>query len=131
MSAEINYNKRKGTYSFASHGVPAWHGLGKIVNNAMTSAEAIENANLDYEVGICEKKAAIILENGSTLYAPIQDKFATYRKDTNEVLGEVATRYEIVQNKDAFGFFDAIIDEGEAIFETAGALVTVGSLVYA
>jgi phage/plasmid-like protein (TIGR03299 family) len=34
----------------------------------------------------------------------------------------VKSRDEIVQNRDAFGFFDAIIDEGEAIFETAGAL---------
>jgi phage/plasmid-like protein (TIGR03299 family) len=34
----------------------------------------------------------------------------------------VRSRYQIVQNKDAFGFFDAIIDNGEAIFETAGVL---------
>jgi phage/plasmid-like protein (TIGR03299 family) len=37
-------------------------------------------------------------------------------------LGIVKGRYRIVQNKDAFGFFDTIIDRGEAIFETAGAL---------
>jgi phage/plasmid-like protein (TIGR03299 family) len=34
----------------------------------------------------------------------------------------VKSRYEVVQNKDAFSFFDSIIDSGEAIFETAGAL---------
>jgi phage/plasmid-like protein (TIGR03299 family) len=122
MAHEISLNKRKGTYSFASHAEPAWHGLGQILDHPMTSAEAIEQANLDYQVGICPKKAEITLEDGSTIYSPIEDKFATYRKDTNEVLGEVATRYEIVQNKDAFGFFDAIIDSGEAIFETAGSL---------
>jgi phage/plasmid-like protein (TIGR03299 family) len=48
--------------------------------------------------------------------------YGNVRTDTNEILGIVKGRYRIVQNKDAFGFFDTIIDKGEAIFETAGAL---------
>ena len=46
--------------------------------------------------------------------------YSTYRTDTNQYLGMVKSRYEVVQNKDAFSFFDSIIDSGEAIFETAG-----------
>jgi phage/plasmid-like protein (TIGR03299 family) len=121
MSHEINYNSKKGTHSFASHSENAWHGLGQVVDNAMTSQQAIELANLDYEVSKAPIYAGITQE-GITNYSEYQERFATYRTDTNEVLGLVGGRYEIVQNKDAFGFFDAIIDSGEAIFETAGVL---------
>lgn len=121
MAHLINYDERKGTYSFASAGEKAWHNLGQVVDGAMTSQQCIELANLDYEVGKTSIMAEIPTENG-IIYQPFEQKFATYRKDNNKLLGLVGSRYEIVQNKDAFAFFDAIIDEGEAIFETAGAL---------
>jgi phage/plasmid-like protein (TIGR03299 family) len=122
MAHLINFNERKGTHSFASNSEKAWHGLGQVVDKAMTASEAIEQANLDYEVEKTTIHARIPQEDGVTLYQPFEDKFATFRKDTHDTLGIVGGRYEIVQNKDAFGFFDAIIDSGEAIFETAGAL---------
>lgn len=124
MAHLINFDEKTGTNSFASHGEVAWHGLGQVVENAMTAAEAIKLANLDYEVDKTSIHARIegAGEDGLALYQPFEDRFATYRKDTNDVLGLIGGRYEIVQNKDAFGFFDAIIDSGEAIFETAGVL---------
>lgn len=122
MAHLINYDDRKQTYSFATYGEKAWHGLGQVVDKAMTAKECIELANLDYEVGKTALMAEIPTETGGTIYQPYEQKFATFRKDNNKVLGLVGSRYEIVQNKDAFAFFDAIIDEGEAIFETAGAL---------
>jgi phage/plasmid-like protein (TIGR03299 family) len=122
MAHQINFNEKKGNYSFASNSEKAWHGLGQVVEKAMTASEAIEQANLDYEVEKTTIHARISSEDGMELYQPFEDKFATYRKDTHDTLGIVGGRYEIVQNKDAFGFFDAIIDSGEAIFETAGAL---------
>jgi phage/plasmid-like protein (TIGR03299 family) len=122
MAHLINYDERKGTHSFASAGEKAWHNLGQVVTNAMTSQQCIDLANLDYEVGKTTVMAEIPMESGEIIYQPFEQKFATYRKDNNKVLGLVGSRYEIVQNKDAFSFFDAIIDEGEAIFETAGAL---------
>jgi|LauGreSuBDMM15SN_2_FD.fasta_scaffold29679_1 phage/plasmid-like protein (TIGR03299 family) len=118
MGHNLNFNARKGTYSFASHSEKAWHGLGTIVDKAMTSQEAIELANLDYEVAKSEVSYADA--EGNVSFA--KGHFATYRTDNNGFLGMVKSRYEIVQNRDAFGFFDAIIDSGEAIFETAGAL---------
>jgi phage/plasmid-like protein (TIGR03299 family) len=86
----------------------------------MTSEEAIKLANLDYEVAKTSIHAKIIKETDN--WAEFKDRFATYRTDTNQPLGIVGGRYEIVQNREAFGFFDAIIDKGEAIFETAGVL---------
>lgn len=118
MAHMINFNERKGTHSFATHSEKAWHGLGQVVDKAMTAAEAIELANLDYEV----EKTPLICKIDDDTMPEFKDKFATYRKDTKVPLGIVGSRYEIVQNRDAFAFFDAIIDAGEAIFETAGVL---------
>lgn len=110
-------NKHNGLWSFASHAEPAWHGLGQVVNKAMTAKEAIELANMDYEV----VKSPVYFKIGNN-YSPIPDHFATIRTDTKDQLGLVKSRYEIIQNRDAFAFFDSIIDEGEAIYETAGVL---------
>jgi phage/plasmid-like protein (TIGR03299 family) len=117
--AHLLNQSANGTWSFASNSEKAWHGLGQVVEGAMTSEEAIKLANLDYEVD----KTKVFFNCGNPeCYNEIDGYFATYRKDTNDYLGMVKSRYEVVQNRDAFGFFDAIIDQGEAIFETAGVL---------
>lgn len=118
MAHQINFNKKKGTYSFAAHAEPAWHGLGQIVTNVMTAQQAISLANLDYEVG----KANIQYYDEAGMPVQIDGVYSNYRKDNGAFLGLVKSRYEIVQNIDAFGFFDSIVDSGEAIYETAGAL---------
>lgn len=111
-----NLNKKGDKVSFAST-QPAWHGLGQIVKEAMTSKQAIELGGLDYQV---IKKPIFTEVGGQKIEVP--DNFVTLRNDTNEALGVVGNRYEIVQNADAFCFFDAIVGQGQAIFETAGAL---------
>ena len=111
-----NLNQNNGKTSFATT-QPAWHGLGQVVKGAMTSSEAIKLAGLDYEVA----KTPVFGQLGEQLL-PVPNKFSTYRTDNNAVFGVVGDRYELVQNKDAFSFFDAIVGEGAAIFETAGAL---------
>jgi len=111
-----NLNENNGKVSFAST-QKAWHGLGQIVAEAMTAKQAIELACLDYEVA-----KAPVLANIESSLSNVPDKFATYRKDTNDIFGIVGGRYEIVQNRDAFGFFDAIVGGDHAMFETAGAL---------
>ena len=118
MAHQINFNKKTGLWSFASHAEKAWHGLGQIVDKAMTAEEAIKNANLDYEVA----KTDVFFSGTDNSMNPIEGIYATYRTDNNDYLGLVRSRYEIVQNREAFGFFDSIIGDGEAIFETAGAL---------
>jgi phage/plasmid-like protein (TIGR03299 family) len=126
MSHEIHLDELKKTHSFVSYGQPAWHNLGKVVDSALTAEDCIKYANLDYEVDKTTIHAQIdVAESegiGGRIYKQVPERYATYRTDTNEVLGIVGQRYEIVQNKDAFTFFDAIIDSKEAIFETAGAL---------
>ena len=119
MAHEINYNKVKKGYSFASANLPAWHGLGQVVKGIMTAEEAIRNAHLDYVV---EKSKVYFSAGEEDAKQEVEGHYATYRTDTNDFLGLVKSRYKIVQNADAFGFFDNLITSDEAIFETAGAL---------
>jgi phage/plasmid-like protein (TIGR03299 family) len=111
-------NENNGKVSFAARGEKAWHGLGQYVSEAMTSEQAIELGGLNYTV----EKRPLYAPGWAGTMVEAEGHFANVRTDNNDVLGVVKGRYRIVQNKDAFGFFDTIIDKGEAIFETAGAL---------
>ncbi len=129
MAHNLNVNQQTGKASFFSVKEKAWHGLGQIVNDYPTSSEALKFAGLDYTV---EKRELFTLVNETqkenpeeTIIVPeikVPDYFATIRTDTEQVLGVVGKDYEVVQNVDAFNFFDAIVG-GEGIqYETAGAL---------
>jgi phage/plasmid-like protein (TIGR03299 family) len=52
----------------------------------------------------------------------VPNYYATQRIDNNVVLGVVGKDYEIVQNVDAFSFFDSIVGGDGIQYETAGAL---------
>ena len=120
-----NLNKEKGVVSFAST-KPAWHGLGQIVDKAMTAKEAIELARLDYEVE--KHHSRVILpqyvegENNGTHYIhddgilTSKTTFHTVRMDTNQILGTVGSLYTIVQNTEAFEFFTDFAGEKAAMF---------------
>ncbi|TRW27103.1 DUF945 domain-containing protein [Flavobacterium zepuense] len=129
MAHNLNFNEHTGRYSFFSVKEKAWHNLGQIVTEYPTSAEAIKHAGLDYEVAkapLYTKGSDIIqtasgLETGGEVAVP--NYFANVRTDNNAVLGVVGRDYHIVQNRDAFAFFDAIVGGGDGIlYETAGAL---------
>lgn len=96
--------------------VPAWHGLGTVVKEALTSEEAIRLAELDWDV----TAKPLYLDDGTL----VPGKVANVRSSDNKVLGVVGTSYKIVQNKEAFDFVDAVLNNGdvEVKFETAGAL---------
>lgn len=122
MGHNLNFNKAKGRHSMVSVKEIPWHGLGKIVNNRLTSKECIEEALLDYEV---EKGKAFVKYNepiGDKRGLIIPDKYCTYRTDTGDVFDVVGSTYEVIQNREAFSFFDSIVGERRAIYETAGAL---------
>jgi phage/plasmid-like protein (TIGR03299 family) len=91
-----------------------WHGKGNIVDHALTAQEAIVAGGLDWEVELAEITVGGVL---------LDDYFATVRQDTGKVLGIVGSRYQVVQNRKLFTFFDPVIDpEKGAIYHTAGVL---------
>lgn len=113
-----NLEQRDGSASMFYTGDVPWHQLGRQLNKPATAAEAMEAARLDYSV---VKKPLKAIINGRQ-YADVPGSFATVRTDTNQVLGVVGARYEPVQNRDAFNFFDPLVDRDEAIYHTAGVL---------
>ncbi|SOD17759.1 DUF932 domain-containing protein [Pedobacter xixiisoli] len=126
MGHNLSKNSKTGNYSFFSVKEKAWHGLGQVVQHYPTSAEAIRLAGLDYEVG--KLPNTHILPSGNSILS--DSSFYTYRADTEEILGSSVGRdYQIVQNSEAFAFFDAIVGGGEGImYETAGALGNGGRI---
>lgn len=130
MGHNLNFNERTGKYSFFSVQEKAWHGLGQIVTEYPTSGEAIKHAGLDYEViksplyttgtGIIESAVSTEIRDAELT---VPNYFANIRNDNNAVLGVVGKDYHIVQNREAFNFFDAIVGgEDGILYETAGAL---------
>jgi phage/plasmid-like protein (TIGR03299 family) len=120
MAHNINFNEQTGKHAFFSTKQPAWHGLGTIVQDYPTSAQAIGFAGLNYTVA----KAPLFAKGADPLVSfAVPDQYATMRTDNNAVFGVVGKDYQIVQNTDAFAFFDAIVGGGDGImYETAGAL---------
>lgn len=127
MAHNINYNEQTGKHAFFSVKEKAWHGLGQIVSDYPTSREALQFAALDFTV---EKRKLFTYGNqnlfgkADTLAPNIQvpNYYATIRTDNETVLGVVGKDYEVVQNTDAFAFFDAIVGGDGIQYETAGAL---------
>lgn len=90
-----------------------WHGLGKIIDEAPTSRDAIEYAGLNWYV----ESNPIFDVNGNV----IKGFKANTRSSDNSVLGVVTDKYKIVQNVEAFDFTDNLIGD-EMRYETAGSL---------
>lgn len=113
MAHQIHFNDQTGRHSFFSVKEKPWHKLGQIVENYPTSAEAIRHAGLDFEVAkgrLFTPSSPIVTEDvilSGKLEIP--NYCSTVRTDTDTVLGVVGKDYHIVQNRDAFSFFDSIV----------------------
>lgn len=92
-----------------------WHGLGRSIETAPTSKDAIVCAGLDWRV----IQSDVVTDDG----ALITGYKANIRETDRKVLGLVTDRYKIVQNIDAFEFTDALLGEG-VTYETAGSLAS-------
>lgn len=130
MGHNIHFNERTGKHAFFSVKQPAWHNLGQVVADHPNSAEALRFAGLDYQVvksPIFTKPEGLQVSDSGDLEPlgkiPVPSHFVTLRSDLNIPLGVVGKDYKIIQNTDAFAFFDAIVADGKGInYETAGAL---------
>ena len=129
MAHNINFNEQTGQHSFFSVKEKAWHGLGQIIKDYPTSQEALKFAGLYFTV---EKRKLFSYDNENQNGNPdtdiiipeieVPNFYATVRTDSETVLGVVGKDYEVVQNTDAFSFFDSIVGGDGIQYETAGAL---------
>lgn len=122
MVADLAKTDGKVAMAYAKqYGVP-WHREGKAVDGLMTTSEALVNGGVNFTVSKHQTSAEV---KHPTLDCPVKVK-APYsyivRDDTLDVLGMVGNKYEIIQTKDAVGFFDAAIGAGAACIDTVGAL---------
>lgn len=122
MAHNINFNESNQKDSFFSVKEKAWHGLGQIVDQYPTSGEAIEHAGLNYQVQKACLSATDLSSPNAGKNIRVPNFYATMRTDNGAVLGIVGKDYQIVQNRDAFTFFDSIVGGDGIMYETAGAL---------
>lgn len=102
---------------------PPWHKLGTKLDSPPTAEEAICRANLNWQV----TKSPLFYHESQSRTAIVPDRFAVipgerWIKIERPVFGIVTQRYEILQNQEAFSFFDPLVAQGRATYETAGAL---------
>ena len=109
-----------GQTSFASLRQPAWHGLGTVFEEEVTTKEMLDLANLNdwnvrlEDVGIPEGFASDKSYSFVTRTNP-------FDRTQNDVLGVVGERYVPMQNEDLFDFGDLMLDGGGR-WETAGSI---------
>lgn len=132
----MGHNINRGNMAYV--GEEPWHGLGRNVPATVSAEEMIKAAGLNWVV---EKRpargatvvwaknprhlgpGAIIGPHDEVRYSRYELVRPPYHEQPEEtVLGIVSSRYEPLQNQDAFAFFDPIVDQKQAFFETAGAL---------
>lgn len=111
--------------------------IGRDVSDCHSSAEVMHKAGLDFIVDKCDlmarmpfgmKRNNIInpiageFAKDGYIFRELVNAYATYRADTSEPLGLVKDKYKVVQNIDAFTFFDDAIGVGKARWDRAGIL---------
>ena len=122
--------------TMAYSGQVPWHGIGKNVSSDKqhTTEEWIEDAGLNWKVGmfpltIMSKEQMMkfgipqdIAEKYENLHGEFVDRYCTVRMSDGSRLGSVGPAYTVLQNHDAFSWFQPFIDNGQCTVETAGAL---------
>ena len=116
MGANLNEGR---IFYVGSEGKP-WHGIGTELDKPATAKEAIQAARLDYRVEKSERPVFCRDQSGNEI--KVHDHYGIYRSDTKQSLGCVGKGYKIIQNESSFDFFDSVVGEGKAIYNTAGAL---------
>lgn len=124
MPANIAYDITLGRYNAMYVDKPAWHNLGTVVQGARTPEEALSLAGTDYTVA----KTPIYFRPpeppvydamggytaGGYGFTKIESHAATYRTDTNQLLGIVSADYPIIQNITPMQMLGEIVRTGEA-----------------
>ena len=83
------------------------------LSDCKTVKEAIQKAGLDYEISLHPVITDTVLPT---------NYMATVREDKQKVLGIVGKKYNVLQNRDAFNFFEEFVSNDLVSLETAGQL---------
>lgn len=118
--------------------------IGKDVSDCTTSAEVMKKAGLDFIIDKCDliarmpfginrnnivNELAGEFSRDGHIYRELPNAYCTYRADNSQPLGLVKDKYQVVQNIDAFKFFDDAIGKDMAVWDKAGIL-NGGRMIY-
>ena len=114
MAHQLEMNGDKA--SMAYFGELPWHGLGTALDESdlYDWQSACNKSGLDWEAEL------VPLQTTDTL-AKVEHK-AVRRKTDGKVLGIVGPKYHVLQNRDAFRWFQPFLEAKEAALNTAGSL---------
>jgi phage/plasmid-like protein (TIGR03299 family) len=115
--------REDGTAEAAFADLPAWHGLGEVVDGARCSEEMLQRAHLDFEVGTRPLYRQVGPDAmAATRYEEVDTHKETYREDSGAALGVVGIDYGVVQGREAFAALDGLVKDGRVRYESAFAL---------
>jgi phage/plasmid-like protein (TIGR03299 family) len=119
-----------GETAFASLREPAWHGLGTVFNEEVSTKEMLSKAKLnDWNVRLEDVEIPTGMDSDKNYSFVVRDN--PFTKGNKDVLGIVGERYVPLQNEELFDFADTLLDNGGR-WETAGSIkggrVVFGSL---
>ena len=97
-----------------------WHGLGKHVEKALTWAEAINEAGLNWQVA--KSPVQFTPKSLGEVAKVFEGRSVTYRVDTGAPLGIVSDGFPVIQNEQAGKVLDQVVGEVGAHYHTAGYL---------
>jgi phage/plasmid-like protein (TIGR03299 family) len=101
---------------FVSVREPAWHGLGVVLPEHVSTGEMLQHGGLaGWNVRVEEVEIPDGYSSHKTQYRTVRDF-----DGRTDILGFVGERYHVFQNEELFAFGDALLDGGK--WETAGSL---------
>jgi len=123
VAHELDRNTKTGRLAMFSVRETPWHREGIVLNEAPSLADALTLAGADYEVGT---RPVFVQEPDGTFSRSTTGQ-AIVRLDRATTLGEavfklVGDDYVPLQNRDAFGVLEPLLDKGVAKLETGGTL---------
>lgn len=125
MAHNLAVHKNQTMMAYA--GTTPWHGLGTKLDGVVTAEQMMAAAQLDRTV----VKAPLSMSKAGLDDKSVETQFyATRYADNDVALGVVTSSYTVLQNREAFSFFDDVAKGGEVKYETAGALGN-GELIWA
>jgi phage/plasmid-like protein (TIGR03299 family) len=113
-----------GTATFLSAREDAWHHLGKTLDHSFTAEEAMTEGLLG---GWNVRKLPMTFTTESGLVVPVPGRAAVVRDNPVvpgqvDYLGDTGENFHIIQNEEHAAYLNALVEEGGAHFDTAGAL---------
>jgi phage/plasmid-like protein (TIGR03299 family) len=103
-------------------GQQAWHGLGVVIDDDLTAAQAAERFGLTWHVN--QWRLTATGPNGETIDVP--SHVANVRPgndaDAFALLGIVGADYQVCQNRELAEFTDALAQSGQVVIESCGSI---------